>query len=481
MPKSLAEVNSIPRNSCRFAACVAEDVGGFGVGSVSGNVVRDMICSASASEGRLELAAGSSGAACARMNLVVATELSPNPFGVFPFDGIIGLGLPPLSLTPEFGFFQAMRRAGVLRENKFSVWLAEGGDGSEIALGGMNQEQLASPVQWSPVVLPQQGHWQIEMLGFHVGNITLDICRQGGCRGVVDSGTSHIAIPSPHESDVVDLLTLDPEAVAAGDISGVRRRCRARELLGLAPGAARSGEPQTCRAAALGFPSDSTEASGAPRSPDCRHLDNYPTIIIELRDFNLTLYPEDGADKIGTSSAARGRSLGESAAGAAGPADGAPEAEGIDLPSPRPAAVRRPRATMRRSWRPAPLNQTALMVPRVPGSVADTPAGAHTTPMTSSRGTLQELSSFGEASEADGDCRSGCGTLGWAARLHDGCSWPRHLKNLSSSAALPEMLLVETPDYSEAESQILSPLDSMMQKAKRWHAFTRGVDSLYAA
>jgi hypothetical protein len=221
---------------------------GFGVGSVSGNVVRDAICSASgerSSEGSLELAGGGHDAACTRMNLVVANELSPNPFGVFPFDGIIGLGLPPLSLTPEFGFFQAMRRAGVLRENKFSVWLAEGGDGSEIALGGMNKEQLASPVQWSPVVQPDQGHWQIEMLGFHVGNITLDHCRKGGCRGVVDSGTSHIAIPSPHESEVVDLLTLAADVVAANGIS------------------------------------------------DCRHLDNYPTIIIELRDFNLTLYPED--------------------------------------------------------------------------------------------------------------------------------------------------------------------------------------------
>lgn len=221
---------------------------GFGVGSVSGNVVRDAICSASgerSSEGNLELVGGGHDAACTRMNLVVANELSPNPFGVFPFDGIIGLGLPPLSLTPEFGFFQAMRRAGVLRENKFSVWLAEGGDGSEIALGGINKEQLASPVQWSPVVQPDQGHWQIEMLGFHVGNITLDHCRKGGCRGVVDSGTSHIAIPSPHESEVVDLLTLGADVVAANGIS------------------------------------------------DCRHLDNYPTIIIELRDFNLTLYPED--------------------------------------------------------------------------------------------------------------------------------------------------------------------------------------------
>jgi hypothetical protein len=85
-----------------------------------------------------------------------------------------------------------------------------------------------------------QGHWQIELLGFHVGNITLDHCRKGGCRGVVDSGTSHIAIPSPHESEVVDFLTLDADGIS-----------------------------------------------------DCRHLDNYPTIIIELRDFNLTLYPED--------------------------------------------------------------------------------------------------------------------------------------------------------------------------------------------
>jgi hypothetical protein len=210
----------------------------FGVGHVNGELVRDNFCLGKALPEGVHPEPGSPDT-CVRVNGVMATTLSQAPFGLFNFDGIVGLGLPELSLGEDFSFFGSLFKSGVLRARQFGVYLAEGGEGSEIAFGGPNPEKLASPVVWTPVVLPGHGHWQVEIVAFHVGNYTLELCRSGGCRGVLDTGTSHIAIPSPHEADVESMLRKD--------------------------------------------------SSG---NEDCRYIEN-PPMVIELRGANLTIYPED--------------------------------------------------------------------------------------------------------------------------------------------------------------------------------------------
>lgn len=210
----------------------------FGVGHVKGELVRDNFCLGKALPEGVHPEPESPDT-CVRVNGVMATTLSQAPFGLFNFDGIVGLGLPELSLGEGFSFFGSLFKSGALRARQFAVYLAEGGEGSEIAFGGPNPEKLASPVVWTPVVLPGHGHWQVEIVAFHVGNYTLELCRSGGCRGVLDTGTSHIAIPSPHEVDVESMLRKD---------SGVNE--------------------------------------------DCRYVEN-PPVVIELRGANLTIYPED--------------------------------------------------------------------------------------------------------------------------------------------------------------------------------------------
>lgn len=204
----------------------------FGAGKVSGEMVRDLVC--------LGDQTGAGGGTCVDMNSVTATKLSSNPFGLFPFDGIVGLGLPMLSLTKDFNLITALHESGGICRRQFAFYVAEGGEGSEVALGGVNPDHLDSPMRWVNVVNPEKGHWQVEILGFHIGNTTLELCRHGRCRGVLDTGTSHIAVPTPHEELVTPLLT---------SLSGGRH--------------------------------------------DCRFLDDYPPIVIELRGFNLTLHPQD--------------------------------------------------------------------------------------------------------------------------------------------------------------------------------------------
>merc|ERR1719408_1146789 len=152
------------------------------------------------------------------------------------------MGLSSLSLSKEFSFFDILSQAGKVTEHSFGVFLTEGEDGeeSEIAIGGYNKARTLSPIAWTDVVMPELGYWQVEILALRVGGKTLDVCQgeNGGCRGVMDTGTSHLGIPAPFDAEVARMLT-----VPAGDML------------------------------------------------DCR-LADLPELEIELPGMNITLYPE---------------------------------------------------------------------------------------------------------------------------------------------------------------------------------------------
>jgi hypothetical protein len=172
----------------------------------------------------------------------MAVEMSTMPFKNFGFDGILGMGLKSLALSKEFSFFDTLSNSGSLPSNQFGVFLTEGDDGdeSEMAFGGYNTARVMPnmTIDWTSVVMPEMGYWQVEILALRVGGRTLDICSDGGCRGVMDTGTSHLGIPAPYDVDVAEMLT-----VQAGDMM------------------------------------------------DCR-LADLPELEIELPGMNITLYPE---------------------------------------------------------------------------------------------------------------------------------------------------------------------------------------------
>merc|ERR1719217_111472 len=74
---------------------------GFGTGSVTGEFARDTVCLGSASAGGAQWR----DRICGEVNVVMAVEMSTTPFKNFKFDGIMGLGLHSLALSPEFSFF----------------------------------------------------------------------------------------------------------------------------------------------------------------------------------------------------------------------------------------------------------------------------------------------------------------------------------------------------------------------------------------
>jgi len=196
----------------------------FGTGQITGEFVRDKVCLGFPTaalegdeQGPMQEPAPQT---CLEMNVLTAVKMSTQPFKAFNFDGIMGLGLASLAVGDEFSFFDVMTKSGKVQSPHFGVFLTEGdveGEESEIAIGGYNEHRLLHPLAWSPVAMAHFGYWQVRILAVRVDGVELDVCKDGTCRGVVDTGTSHLGIPAPHNIEVAGML-----AVNAGDLLDCR-------------------------------------------------------------------------------------------------------------------------------------------------------------------------------------------------------------------------------------------------------------------
>jgi len=157
----------------------------FGTGKVTGEFTSDTVCLSESSD------------ACVSARLVAAIEMSQDPFQSFKFDGVLGLSLARLSLTPEFNFFgQMASQSRVDFQSQFAVFLSSTPSvSSEIAFGGYDPARLAKPLQWAPVADPEYGYWNLKLKSVTVGGEPLAVCETGGCRAILDSGTSLLGVP----------------------------------------------------------------------------------------------------------------------------------------------------------------------------------------------------------------------------------------------------------------------------------------------
>ncbi|CAK0838456.1 unnamed protein product [Prorocentrum cordatum] len=220
---------------------------GFGTGKITGEFVRERVCLGPAVPEKDANGTERETGPCVDAQVVAAIEMSNRPFELFDFDGILGLGLSSLAVSKNFSFFNMLAGSRQFAHTHFGVFLTDGDDGeeSEIAFGGHNTARLMEPLSWVPMAKPEMGYWQVSILAVRVDGVLLDMCGDGSCRGILDSGTSHLGIPSHHNAEVSDLLT-------------------------------RAADPTV---------------------EDCRYT-AAPVVQIELQDFNLTLYPENYMRKL---------------------------------------------------------------------------------------------------------------------------------------------------------------------------------------
>jgi len=135
---------------------------------------------------------------CAQTGFIEATEMSEEPFGFLPYDGILGLGMPGGSLDKHFNFLGNLAEAGVMELDRYAVWLALPGDGedSEITFGALDDARVASDnVIWQKVVRPETGVWQLPLSDVVVDGQDQKICEDAPCWAAFDTGTTVIGGP----------------------------------------------------------------------------------------------------------------------------------------------------------------------------------------------------------------------------------------------------------------------------------------------
>lgn len=187
----------------------------FGTGHVVGEFVRDHACIGESSEH------------CVALRVVLANKMSHEPFGLFKFDGVLGLGFNALTLDPHFSFFGMMAKQHPTMRPQFSVFLSRDDEGkSEISFGGYDVQRTASEMLWAPVAMQELGYWQVQIKSIRIGDTVLDDCADGGCRAIVDTGTSLLGVPRQISRTMHRLLArplptgADPESTDCRTVDG---------------------------------------------------------------------------------------------------------------------------------------------------------------------------------------------------------------------------------------------------------------------
>jgi len=144
------------------------------------------------------------------VRVIAATAMTEDPFASFSFDGILGLGLEALAITPEFSLFNMLAKEGrtsAIERPILGVFLANNDDEiSEISFGGVSPDKFSTELTWAPVALPALGYWQVPVKAIIIGDRRYDFCDDGSCRAVVDTGTSLLAVPTDFASTLRDTL-----------------------------------------------------------------------------------------------------------------------------------------------------------------------------------------------------------------------------------------------------------------------------------
>jgi len=166
----------------------------YGTGEIVGEFAQETVCLGNHTGEDSE--AGLRSIECTRLRVIFATELTTEPFYAFEFDGVLGLGLDSLALDPEFSFFGQMEKLNTMMEPLFGVFVSQSDEvASEISFGGPDIQRFSGELQWAPVAQPELGYWQMKVRNITVGGEPLELCQEGDCIAIADTGTSLVGVP----------------------------------------------------------------------------------------------------------------------------------------------------------------------------------------------------------------------------------------------------------------------------------------------
>lgn len=154
----------------------------FGTGQVLGEFIREDVCL--------------DATACVSLQTVLALEMTPDPFGMFAFDGVMGLGLTALTLNDKFSFFGQLAKQNPAMPARFAVFLARADTADSLISFGGHVERLATgPFQFVPLAREELGYWQVQIKSVHIGDHAVEECADGQCYAILDTGTSLLGVP----------------------------------------------------------------------------------------------------------------------------------------------------------------------------------------------------------------------------------------------------------------------------------------------
>lgn len=118
------------------------------------------------------------------------------------FDGIYGMGFPSISATQTKSPLDSLYDAGRIKRRLFCFILNHKTRDSEVQLGGC---EFAPTIR---IPLTSPGYWQFNLSGVSVenGNHQLFQACQGGCKAIMDTGTSLITGPPDEITTINNII-----------------------------------------------------------------------------------------------------------------------------------------------------------------------------------------------------------------------------------------------------------------------------------
>ncbi|XP_071350350.1 pepsin A-like [Trachinotus anak] len=135
------------------------------------------------------------------------TETEAVFLGSVPWDGILGLAFPGMSLDGGTPIFDNMWNQGKIPQNMFSMYLSSSAEGSVLILGGTDPSYYTGGINWIPLY-HATNFWNIQIQSVTINGNT--VACSGGCEAVVDSGTSLIIGPSKDINNINGWLGASP-------------------------------------------------------------------------------------------------------------------------------------------------------------------------------------------------------------------------------------------------------------------------------
>jgi cathepsin D len=113
------------------------------------------------------------------------------------FDGICGMGFPAISAEGQVPLFTNMIAQKLVASPMFGVFLSADTSaelGGDLSLGSANTQYYTGDFTY--VTLSEKSYWKIKIDGINIQTNGSGFFCDGGCPGIVDTGTSLIAGPT---------------------------------------------------------------------------------------------------------------------------------------------------------------------------------------------------------------------------------------------------------------------------------------------